>query len=274
MENNNLKEEEKAGSALRFDNGKIQHELISPNSANELAKVLTFGASKYAANNWRKGMKWSRVLGSLKRHLNAIERGEDYDEESGLLHSSHILCNAMFLTDYYKLYPEGDDRQHSYLNDKKIGLDIDGVIADFHLHFCNYLNIPIYEPIHWNDPIIRNKFNEVREDEKFWLTMPKLDTEIPFEPHCYITSRSINPVITQQWLEKNGFPIAPLYCVGHNESKVAIAKESGVEIFVDDKYENFTELNKSGICCFLYDAPHNKKYNVGYKRIFNLNSLI
>ena len=59
--------------------------------------------------------------------------------------------------------------------------------------------------------------------------------------------------------------------VGH--SKVDIIKESGIEIFVDDRFDNFVELNKAGICCYLFDAPHNRRYDVGYKRIKSLKEL-
>ncbi len=41
----------------------------------------------------------------------------------------------------------------------------------------------------------------------------------------------------------------------------------------DDKYETFVEMNKAGILCFLYDAPHNQRYDVGFKRIKNLSEL-
>ena len=61
--------EEKPG-ALRYDEGKIRHDLLPGHAINELAKVYTMGAKKYADHNWRKGMKWSRVIASLKRHLN------------------------------------------------------------------------------------------------------------------------------------------------------------------------------------------------------------
>lgn len=77
-----------------------------------------------------------------------------------------------------------------------------------------------------------------------------------------------------EWLDKNGFPAVPVYSVGHGVSKVDVAKRSGIDIFVDDRYENFVELNQNGICCFLFDAPHNQRYNVGYKRIKSLNDLI
>ena len=98
------------GSALRYDSNKMRMELISPIALEDLAAVLTFGATKYQDHNWRNGMKWSRVIGSLKRHLNSIEKGEDVDPESGMLHIGHLLCNAMFLSEYYRTQPELDDR--------------------------------------------------------------------------------------------------------------------------------------------------------------------
>jgi uncharacterized HAD superfamily protein len=97
--------------------------------------------------------------------------------------------------------------------------------------------------------------------------------EIPFEPHCYLTSRSVRKEITEQWIEKNGFACKPVYTVPFNTSKVEIAKQSGIDIFVDDKFENFVELNNAGITCFLFDAPWNQRYDVGYKRIKSLKEL-
>jgi len=47
-----------------------------------------------------------------------------------------------------------------------------------------------------------------------------------------------------------------------------------VEAYVDDRFENFVELNNAGICCFLFDAPHNTRYDVGYKRIKSLSELV
>lgn len=262
--------------ALRYDTGKPRHDLIPAFSINELGKIYEMGAKKYADNNWRKGMKWSRVLGSLKRHLNAIERGEDFDEESKLYHAGHVIWNAITLLEYYKIYPQGDDRQHSYLERPKIGLDIDGVLADFTGALTKKFNFEGHNPIHWNDPIIRKLYPEISKDKQFWLDLPSLikQEELSFEPHCYITSRSIGNDVSEEWLDKHGFPKATVYSIGHDESKVVIAKQSGIDIFVDDRYENFIELNKAGICCYLYDAPYNQKYEVGYKRIKSLKELI
>lgn len=260
---------------LRFNNGKTRHDLVPQFAQKQYASVLTKGSEKYAERNWELGMRWSKVVASLKRHLEAFEMGEDYDKETGLLHTAHIMCNAAFLTEYYKIYPQGDDRPHGYLRVPAIGLDIDEVIADWVGHWTKYHGQEIPEV--WNfDRNIDQKFDALANDKDFWLSIPpKVNpSDIGFEPYCYITSRSIPKEWTEEWLDKNGFPAVPVYSVGHGVSKVDVAKKSGVEIFVDDRYENFVELNQNGICCFLFDAPHNRRYNVGYKRIKSLNELV
>lgn len=268
-------EEKKKNEGLRYNDGKTRHDLLPAYGINEIAKVLTFGADKYADRNWELGMKWSKVLASLKRHINAFESGEDFDKETGLSHMAHAATNALFLVEYTKTYPQGDDRPHSYLNPPKIGLDIDEVIADWVTHWTTHHNMDI--PEFWNfDTDIKTRYKELQENKEFWLSIPpKISpADIPFEPHCYITSRGIPDQWTREWLDKHKFPAVPLYTVGPNESKVKVAEESGIEWFVDDRYENFVELNNAGICCFLLDAPHNKRYNVGYKRIKSLQELI
>ena len=117
---------------LRYNQGKLRYDLTHPFADEQLVKILTKGSEKYAPRNWELGMAWSKVLASLKRHLAAVERGEDYDKETGELHAAHLLCNAHFLTAYYKIYPEGDDRLQWYKKPlKRLWLDLDGVLADF-----------------------------------------------------------------------------------------------------------------------------------------------
>lgn len=262
---------------LRFNQGKRRYDLITPFALEQLSEVLTRGAEKYAERNWELGMKWSSVIASLKRHLEAYINGEDYDSETGLLHISHVLTNALFLTEYYKIYPQGDDRQHKYLKHPKIGLDIDEVLAAWVPAWCNRWKIEV--PKSWYfDRNISKKFEEMTnagELEEFYLNLEPLTPpqEIPFEPHCYVTSRPISVDVTTEWLDKNGYPQRPVYCVGIGNSKVDVIKKSGCEIFVDDRFDNFVELNRAGICTFLFDAPHNERYNVGYKRIKSLKDL-
>lgn len=267
-----MQSKEKEG--LRFNQGKTRHDLVPSFAQEQYAKVLTKGAEKYAERNWELGMNWSKIISSLERHLQAIKRGEDYDPETGLLHSAHVMCNAAFLTEYYKIYPQGDDRPHNYLRSPKIGLDIDEVLADFVGGMMERFPQMDKRSVYWNDPHIISNFSEIRDDYDFWLNLrPKIDT-LPFEPHCYITSRPIPTEITMQWLFENGFPSAKIYTVGHDESKVEVARQCGIDWFVDDRYENFVELNRAGICCFLMDAPHNQRYEVGHKRIKSLDDLI
>ena len=259
---------------LRFNQGKTRHDLVPVFAQEQYARVLTKGSEKYAERNWEFGMRWSKVIASMKRHIQAFESGEDYDKETGLLHTAHIMCNAGFLTEYYKIYPQGDDRPHKYLKTPKIGLDIDEVLADWVGHWTKYHGQEVPEA--WNfDRNIGEKFELLKDDKEFWLSIPVKTNpaDIHFEPHCYITSRSIPKQWTEEWLDKNGFPTMPVHSVGLGESKIEVAKKSGIDIFVDDRYENFVELNNAGICTYLFDAPHNRRYNVGYKRIFSLNEL-
>jgi 5'(3')-deoxyribonucleotidase len=257
----------KMSKGMRFDDGKIRHDLLPPMAINELAKVLTFGAQKYAPNNWMKGMKWSRVIGSLKRHLNAIERGEDYDPETGLLHSSHVMCNAAFLTEYYKIYPQWDDRTTLLTKQVRIGIDIDDVLADFLTTYCTRYNIPI--PSSWMyDANFQQRYEEVIADPDFYrnldiITPPE---SLPAEPVVYITSRDERTsAATLDWLFfKNNYPVAD---VVFTKDKLSICKKYELDVFIDDKYETFLNLNNNDVFCYLFDAPHNQRYNVGHRRI-------
>jgi len=82
------------------DNDKLRMDLIPTEAVEALAEVLTMGAKKYDDHNWREGIKYSRVIAALKRHLTSWEGGEVFDEESGLNHMAHVLCNAAFLITY------------------------------------------------------------------------------------------------------------------------------------------------------------------------------
>lgn len=77
------------------------------------AKVWAFGAKKYGRFNWRKGgeaLSYTAVSDCLQRHLAAFHMGEDLDPESGLPHTSHILCNAMMLSTFFETGTGVDDR--------------------------------------------------------------------------------------------------------------------------------------------------------------------
>lgn len=101
-----------AEQGKKYDSDKNRLDLIPPAATEGIGLVLTFGASKYDPYNWAKGIHFSRIIGAIKRHLLAIESGEDYDLDSGLLHADHIACNAAFLQTFmrYPSYQQFDDR--------------------------------------------------------------------------------------------------------------------------------------------------------------------
>lgn len=267
----------KDGTGLRFNTEKTRYDLVPAFAQEQYARVLTLGALKYAERNWERGMSWSSVLASLKRHVHAFEMGRDFDPETGLLHLAHVMCNAAFLTEYYRIYPQGDDRPHHYLTVPKIGLDIDEVICDWVGPWTKKFRKEV--PNSWFfDRDIGKKFAKLKEKgelEEFYLSLPPLiePMDIPFEPHCYVTSRPCTKKTTERWLDKHGFPARPVIPVGLGESKVKVIKDAGIDIYVDDRYDNFVEINNAGITCYLYTAPHNERYDVGHKRIDNLSDL-
>ena len=94
----------------RFNQGKLRWSLVSRKALEPLVKVLMFGAEKYEAHNWKKGLKYTEVCESLQRHMDAFMDGENNDKESKLLHVGHIMCNAMFLSYMYLFRKDMDDR--------------------------------------------------------------------------------------------------------------------------------------------------------------------
>jgi hypothetical protein len=97
-------------SGIKFDQYKPRTDLLDSEWLMDVAAVLTFGASKYEAHNWRGGIAYSRLIGAALRHLFAIMRGEDNDPETGLPHTAHLSCCAMFLNWHMKYKKDLDDR--------------------------------------------------------------------------------------------------------------------------------------------------------------------
>lgn len=261
------------GEGQRKNAGKLRYDLTPAFAQQEYVRVLTAGSIKYEDNNWKRGMTWSSVMASMKRHIAAFESGEDIDEETQCYHTAQIMCNAAFLTEFYKIFPSGDDRQHRYLTSKRIGLDIDEVLADFVGGYMKYFYITEI-PEFWNfDSKIVQRLIDL--PEYFWAElMPKVNpSEWTFEPTCYITNRPIASAVTSKWLADHRFPAVPVFTTKSADEKIEIARDCKLDIFVDDRYETFVKMNSAGICCYLMDAAHNRRYNVGHKRITHLRQL-
>jgi hypothetical protein len=84
--------------------------LLTLEDLSDSTFVWAYGAEKYAAFNWAKGMKWSIPLACISRHVQAILGGEITDPESGCSHWCHVVCNILILEHYENFYQEGDDR--------------------------------------------------------------------------------------------------------------------------------------------------------------------
>lgn len=100
-------------AGVRHNQNKTRWSLLPSEALEAVAEVLTFGAKKYAAHNWRKGLSWSETEDSAMRHLNKWKRGENIDPESGLHHLAHFTCNALFLLTMV-LTGTGTDDRFSY----------------------------------------------------------------------------------------------------------------------------------------------------------------
>lgn len=93
------------------DSGKSLMHLIPPHAEMALARVLTFGARKYAPENWRKVENpEQRYMAAAMRHMNAHRAGEVRDGESGELHLSHALTCLAFLVEIEELR-DGEEKR-------------------------------------------------------------------------------------------------------------------------------------------------------------------
>ena len=94
----------------KYDDGKPRWALLPPGPLEEVARVYTFGATKYEADNWRKGMLWSRTFSAIMRHCWAFWRGETHDPETGLHHMAHACFGCLTLIEYTNKKTKTDDR--------------------------------------------------------------------------------------------------------------------------------------------------------------------
>lgn len=87
-----------AAAGTKLDDGKPRWDLLPHVSVAQVVAVLSFGAKKYAPDNWRtvQGWRW-RYYAAAWRHAVAWWLGERHDPESGLHHLAHAACCMLFL---------------------------------------------------------------------------------------------------------------------------------------------------------------------------------
>lgn len=86
---------------IKFDSDKPDYSLLPPNALEDVVKVLTIGAKKYDRHNWKKLDDLNdRYFAAAQRHLWALQKGETFDDETGIHHGAHAICCMMFLVEY------------------------------------------------------------------------------------------------------------------------------------------------------------------------------
>lgn len=81
---------------LKYDAGKFRPGLIPPECIKAIAEIMTYGANKYAPDNWKQ-VEPERYIDALWRHYIAWQTGEQKDAESSYSHAAHFATNALFL---------------------------------------------------------------------------------------------------------------------------------------------------------------------------------
>ena len=246
----------------------VRYDLIPVQGITEVSKVLTEKLKKHKVNEWKYGISWTEVLSSLKKHLTEFELGNDFTEE-GLLHMAEVAANALILCEYYSIYPQGDDRIIAPVNKPIVGCDLDDVIFDFTGSYEKRFNTKLSD--YWNgDYDMSSNLEQLKNEKDFWVNMP-VKNRPSFEVDYYITARSIPVEWTEEAIQQNNLPKAPVYSLPWNVSKIDTLKKLGVDIVIEDKYATFKECKENGIFCYLMNAASNQHYNVGHHRIYNLD---
>jgi hypothetical protein len=88
---------------VKYDNDKPQWSLMQWGALTEVVDVLTYGAKKYAPDNWKKVPNArQRYIDAGFRHFTAYAGGEKHDSETGMSHLAHAMCCMLFLLAFDK----------------------------------------------------------------------------------------------------------------------------------------------------------------------------
>lgn len=83
---------------MKNDKDKADWSIFKPlfKIAEGVVRILMYGEKKYKRNNWQK-VDIDRNFAALMRHIIKWADGEELDQESGLHHLDHALCDLMFI---------------------------------------------------------------------------------------------------------------------------------------------------------------------------------
>lgn len=86
----------KQGIKNDFKDNKLRWDLLPLEELEDIVKVYTEGAKKYADNSWQLLTDgYARYKAALFRHLVLFEKGEEMDNETGCRHLAQVAWNAI-----------------------------------------------------------------------------------------------------------------------------------------------------------------------------------
>jgi hypothetical protein len=94
----------------KYNKGKPILSLVPRALKEGVAKALEFGADKYGRDNYKTGFPYTILADAVERHMTKAVDGEDYDEESGLLHLEHAAATIGMMLECARLHTLEDNR--------------------------------------------------------------------------------------------------------------------------------------------------------------------
>lgn len=87
--------------------GKLRWDLLPLAEIEDIVRVYTEGAKKYADNSWQDIPDgFNRYFAATMRHLVAYAKGERFDSDTGCMHLAQVAWNAIALL-YYDKHNKG-----------------------------------------------------------------------------------------------------------------------------------------------------------------------
>lgn len=139
---------------------------------------------------------------------------------------------------------------------KKIALDVDGVLLNFYQGVCEKFNKPYITIDKFDTDWIDEIFPIIENDMNFWSNLKQMipPCGITFDFDYYITALPSQMVGARLHnLVELGYPVKPIY-VSHDKAK--LCKGLGVDILIDDKPKTIIECRKIGVNGILIVPPY------------------
>lgn len=112
ISNNGYLNNDQQSTEAKKDTGKPHPSYVPVELIKEVMAIREMGTAKYGSpDNWKK-VSIERYHDAMLRHVLACwEDPFSVDEESGLLHLSHIACNVAFMLALHKEKQDGTEQK-------------------------------------------------------------------------------------------------------------------------------------------------------------------